>query len=152
MEIEFWKRRDILYVGLPILGTLMIVFIILGIIFCTNMLWPMSIVGALVLLFLVCEMFFDQRALSKVVFSDEGIEERFLGKKVDFISWLEITEVKATYKGKSGVFLSFFSRDREIFMVNSKKMYATIMILCPINSVKNQLKNIDRFKCFHKDN
>ncbi len=153
MKVVFWKHHTELFWGGTIIIFLALSFFIIGLIFTIlNMnYFPILLVG-IILCILALNMFFcEKRTLSKVIYSEEGIEWKWLNKSIDYIKWSEITDVKAISHGATVYNLSFIARDRHIDVGLTKKMYNAIMIVCPEPNIKFQIKSLREFKHLHKN-
>ncbi len=153
MKITFWKHKYELFIGAILLAIISLLFIIIGIVLIiqNHYIWPILVLGIISLILILYLLFFQKRILSKVIFSNEGIEWIWLKKRILFISWNNITDIKSSPRGRGAEDLSLISYDNKIDVSLTKKMYDAIMILCPNQNIKNQINNIDSFKWFHKD-
>ena len=153
MKITFWKHKYELFIGAILLAIISLLFIIIGIVLIiqNHYIWPILVLGIINLILILYLLFFQKRILSKVIFSNEGIEWIWLKKRILFISWNNITDIKSSPRGRGAEDLSLISYDNKIDVSLTKKMYDAIMILCPNQNIKNQINNIDSFKWFHKD-
>lgn len=151
-KIKFWKHKAELFIG----GTLTITFsfalslagLILTLI--NTSFWPMLAVGLLCLVLTFLVLFGGKRVLSKVIFSDEGIEWQWLNKTIASMSWLDITDVKSTPHGRGAEDLTFVAGNLQIDVGLTKKMYDAIMLICPIPNIKTTINNMNCFKWFHR--
>ncbi len=153
MKTKFWNHRLELFLGGTIATLLSISIFIVGIILTiiNKIYFPLIIIGILMIIIIIYSYFIDKRMLSNVIFSDNGIECRWLKKKVDFVKWEEITDVKAVPHGIAIHNLSFIVGNKHINVGLSKKMYNTIMLICPETNLKLQIKNLKEFKHLHKN-
>ena len=152
MKVKFWKHKFELFVGGSVSIILSFATTIVGIIFTIKLsLWPILVAGIIVSISTAYVLFFQKRILSKIVFSVEGIEWYWLNNKILNISWHDVTNVKATPRARGVEDLSFVAGDKQIDVSLTKKMYNTIMILCPQPNIKFMINNIDCFKCYHRD-
>ncbi len=150
-KFVFWKNNSNLFLGIPILLVLFLAFIIAGIVLTpkNSIFLPMIIMSAICFLFLVYFLFFDKRTLSKIELSEEGIEWKWLGKNILFLGWHEIINIKSTTRGKGAEDLSIISNSEQIDISLTKKIYRTIMQVCPNQLVKKMINDIECFKFFH---
>lgn len=144
MKVVFWKESGQLFIAIPVFSICSIGLIIAGII---TSLIPMLIAGCIFLLFTLCFLFAPNYALTKVILSEEGIETKWFKSQIAFIHWDDITDAKATPKGRSWN-LSFFSNNNKIEIQPTKKIFNTIMELCINPNIKNQLQNDIHLKWF----
>lgn len=148
MRIEFWKHKFTLMTILIVIGSTFIGTFLLGV-FIKNesAKLPLIIISFMILLLGLFVLFKNKlNFLSKIVISEESISVKKLKKQTINIDWSEVVEVKATHYGKGGRWLSIVSKDKQIDMDITKKIYVTIMTLCPYQSMKSMLNNVEEFK------
>lgn len=153
MKREFWKNQLEILFFWPFMIFLSIVCFITGIVMTTkaSLYWPILVMGAFALIFCVLTVFIQKKLLCKVVFSEEEIVVKRLGKIVTLMKWAEINRVEGHLYGSSGGrYMTFVSRNEKIDVVPTQKMYNAIIALCPYPSIKSQINNIDCFKWFHR--
>ncbi len=154
MKIEFWKHETELFIGWISLMILSSILFIGGIILSIkdiDIYWPVLLSGTIMLIISFCSLFFEKRTLSKVIFSEEGIEWKWLNKKIAFINWDDVIDVVPTPHGRGEFDLTFVSNKCNIDLGLTKKMYKAIMQICPNPNLKMIINNIDCFKYFHRD-
>ena len=105
------------------------------------------IVGAALLFYASSIFLFRKYLLGKIIFSTSGVEWKLFSRTIYRMEWNEITEVKQTYQGRV-ICLSFFKGKDEIKIDFHFKIYAAIMILCPLPWIKNV---IDSSECLRQD-
>ncbi len=153
MKRKFWKHTYTLSIFCPVMISISLALIILGIILAitTNFAFIGMIIGGLIpLLFVLFYLVFDKRLLSKVVFSENGIELTRFKKQIVSVSWDDITEVKSTPISWSSSYLTFLSKENQIDIELTQKIYNTIMFVCQNPTIKMKINEIDKFKNFHK--
>lgn len=154
MRNEFWKHQTEALLLWPLAIVISTSMIIVGIILmCLIDLGAGGLVfcGTILLILALSILFSNNKILTKIEFSESGILLKRLNKKILFVNWDEINEVTTTPFSRPITYLSFVSDKVKIDVELTKKMYDTIMTLCPNIYVKTQINNIERFKCFHKD-
>lgn len=153
MKVEFWNHKFELFIGGTIIAILTIATFLIGLIlpFLNYNYLPILVMGIILMILAIYIFFIDKRMLSKVVYSEEGIECKWLKKTIACFKWSEITDIKAVHHGKAPDNLSFISGDQHIDVGLSKKMYDAIMIVCPCPNIKFQIKNLEQFKYLHKN-
>lgn len=153
MKLTFWKHKYELFIGIISLVIISLSFLIAGIVLIikNHYYWPILILGLISLILTFYILFFQKRVLSKITFSDNGIEWSWLNKRILFINWNDITNIKSSPRGRGAEDLSIISYNDRIDISLTRKMYDAIMILCPYQNIKNQINNIDSFKWFHKN-
>ena len=148
MKVKFLKQiMEFICYCLVILGSLCL--IIIGIVFFSN-LGVLILVALLFLIYPVYMLFIDKRPSSIVIYSEEGIEWKSFKKSIEFIRWDEITEITETRRGQNFYWLTFMTKERRIDVELTKKMYDTIMILCPYQNLKNRIDDLENFKGLHR--
>lgn len=152
MEVKFWKH------GIELFGYLsFILIVLLGDILCIifvllNEISTLSIViFSAILLFLLLIVFFNKNVLSKVIISEIGIKLMWFKKEILFINWEDIIEVKSAVQSFCTNYLTFVTKDNTIRFDLTKKMYDTIMAVCPIPNIKVRINELDAFKFLHKN-
>lgn len=150
-KLEFWAHKSNLILGIPMIIILLLIFLSIGIIEMpkSSIFWPMITMSIICLIFLIYILFFDKRTLSKVKFSEKGIELVWLGRDILFVDWYDIKEVKSTPRGKGAEDLSIISNTTQVDIGLTKQMYNTIIQICPNPLVKIMINDIECFKCFH---
>ncbi len=153
MEVKFWKHTSELWFGWLILLVSLFFGVIFGIILTiTNgpdCLFVVFVCLTLILVMII-NLFTDKKLLSKVIYCENGIKIIRLKKQIDYISWDDIIEVEETIRAYNLNWLCFVTKDKKINVSLTKKMYDTIMLICPYNRIKTAVNNLDSFKCFHK--
>ena len=154
MRIKFWKNKYALCIFLPFISSASVIWIITGI--CLMILKSpgyggMIVGGAFPLIIIMLCVIFDQRLSSKVIYSDEGIEWERFKKKILFLKWEEITEVKTTPISMYSCYLSFVSDKGQIDVELTKKMYDAIMYICPEPNIKIQINELQAYKWYHRE-
>lgn len=153
MRNEFWKHQTEALLLWPLAIVISTSMIVVGIILmCLIDLGAGGLVfcGTILLILALSILFSNNKILTKIEFSESGILLKRLNKKILFVNWDEINEVTTTPFSRPITYL-FVSDKVKIDVELTKKMYDTIMTLCPNIYVKTQINNIERFKCFHKD-
>ena len=112
--------------------------------------FPILLSGLLLIIIMIYVYFIDKRMLSKVIYSDQGIEWKWLKKRISYIKWDEIDEVKSIPHGRTVYNLSFVANKNHIDVGLTKKMYDVIMLICPEPNIKFQIKNLKEFEHLHK--
>ncbi|HJD05862.1 MAG TPA: hypothetical protein IAB72_03180 [Candidatus Onthoplasma faecipullorum] len=75
-----------------------------------------------------------------------------LNKLLFSVDWTEITDVNAnTPYNRYSKYLTFIAGDKRIDLVLTKKMYNSIMAICPYQIIKNEINRLEQFKWFHKN-
>ena len=156
LKITFWKHKLEIYVYftlfLPVSLGLFLAALILTIQDAENF-WPLLVLGIFILFCIIIIFFDEKRIMAKVIFSDDGIEWIWFKKTVLFIKWTEITDITTRFRGRGNYDLSFIANDKRIDVWLTKKIYNTIMIICPEPNVKMQINNLKEFEwCHNKDN
>ena len=68
------------------------------------------------------------------------------------MKWSDIIDVKGyPYSNKGAYYMSFISKNDQIEFEPTKKMYDTIIELCPSPNLKYEINNIEYFKGFHRN-
>lgn len=152
MKVIFWKNFRELF-GLLLFNSIMFAGIIMLIIFTIlyHSLWPGLVSVLIMFIVSISILFFQKRFLSKVTFSNEGIEWTWLKKKILFINWSEISDIKEKPFSRVASYLSFIVGNQCIDVDLNKKMYNTIMIICPDYNIKKTINNIYCFKYLHRE-
>lgn len=152
MKAKFWENTYALYFIFCMLF-LSITLIIIGIIFTIKYisLWPIILVGLIILFSCLYAMFFKKKLLSQIILTNEGLECIMLKKQTLYIKWEEIINVKETPYSFTSSYLTFITYDKSIDIVLTKKIYNTIMEICPNQNLKALINNLESFKWFHKD-
>lgn len=156
LKITFWKHKLEIYVYftffLPVSLGLFLAGLILTIQDAENF-WPLLVLGIFILFCIIIIFFDEKRIVAKVIFSDDGIEWRWFKKTILFIDWTEITDITTRFRGRGNYDLSFIANDKRIDVWLTKKIYNTIIIICPEPNVKMQINNLKEFEwCHNKDN
>lgn len=153
MKVKFWKYSLELYFYLFLIIPIAFLFLIFAI---TDLSpinsfeeWLVIAVFSSFLIFCIAWVFIDKNLLSKVVFSEKGLEIIRFKKQVTFISWDDITEVKTKLRGRGNEHLMFVCGKTQVDIFLTKKMYNIIMLICPNECIKRLINNIDYFKSFH---
>lgn len=151
MKVTFWKNKNELFFGWLlseiILTFLIIIFLILII---TDKTYGFVAIGFILLFLINLYILFAQRSLlSKICFSKTCISWIWLKKEIQSINWEEITNIKVKNYGKTR-YLEFVAGDKSIDIDIDRKIYETIMVLCPYESQKSQINNLAAFKYLHK--
>ncbi len=153
MKVVFWKHRTELFVGGTLIAFLALSIFIIGLVFTILNInfFPILLTGIILCIFGAYMFFVDKRILSKVIYSEDGIEWQWFNKIIDNIKWSEITEIKSVCHGITIYNLSFIAGDQHIDVGLSKKMYNAIMIICPDANIKFQIKSLKEFEHLHKN-
>ncbi len=85
----------------------------------------------------------------KVTFSEEGISFTRFKKEILFMKWTDITEVKQTYQGRGGYYLTFVAGENEMNIeVPTKHKYDLILSACPPN-IRVTINSLQAFEYYH---
>jgi hypothetical protein len=103
----------------------------------------------MILMICIAALIEKKRIFSTVTFSNEGVEWRLFKKQVLFIKWEEIADVKQTHYGMIHQ-VALFRGQEKIEMEVLRKMYNTIMTICPMPDVKIKINELPCLKFFHK--
>lgn len=152
MKAKFWKNTYALYF-ICCMSFISITLIIIGIIITIKYisLWPIILVGIIILFSCLYALFFKKKLLSQIILTNEGLECIMLKKQTLYIKWEEIINVKETPYSFTSSYLTFITYDKSIDIVLTKKIYNTIMEICPNQNLKALINNLESFKWFHKD-
>ena len=144
MKYEFWKEPGQLFIAIPVFGVCGLVFLILGIVYSV---WILTVFATTILIYIIYKLIAPKQALTKVMFSEFGVEIKWIRKQILFITWSEIIEVKSVPWGKS-FRLAFVTKNSKLEMEPRKKIYNAVMELCSKSSIKYQLQNDSNFNCY----
>jgi hypothetical protein len=147
--MRFWKHLPLIIYLVPVVLIFSISLIIAGIVNYET-LGLLIIFGAIILILFIGLMLIDKRILSKVIISEKGISWIWLNKKIIYFNWDEISDIKITPYSRTSCYLTFVIGEQQINIDLTKKMYNTIMDVCPIPNIKMLINNIEKFKCFHR--
>ena len=154
MKFEFWKHQpEILFIW-PFMFFLASACLIVGIILpaIETFYWPLLFAGLLSFSISIYIGFCQEKTMSKVIYTENEIILKRFKKEILRVKWDDLINVKATLFSKS-YYLSFVTEDKQIDVTLTKKMYQAIMLVCPYESIKTRINNIEQFKWFHrKDN
>ena len=149
MEYKFWKHAPLILIAIPVLYISSVIFLIVGSIY-FNELWLMIVIGLFILILGFFLIFFDKKYLSKISYTEEGVAWTWLNRNIIFFKWDEISDIKITPYSRTSCYLTFVIGEQQINIDLTKKMYNTIMDVCPIPNIKMLINNIEKFKCFHR--
>lgn len=152
---EFWRHRSEIIIFWPFVFIFSFTFIISGIVLMIIKdlgFAGMILAGIIPLIISFILIISDTKLLSKIIISDKGIEWKKFKKQILFIDWHEIIEIKTTPISPTARYLSFVSNKGKIDLELTKKIYNTIMIVCPDSNVKMQINDLKDFKYLHKNN
>ncbi len=148
MKVEFWKNRTELII-FSILLVLSFILILIGTMsFAT--LFPFFICGSLLGISCIITLFFYKAPLTKIFLSNDGIECKWFKHKITLISWEEIFEVKENQRSFALSYLRLIAKNKQIDIDLTKKIYKTIIILCPYEHIKTEINIIPYFKYLHE--
>lgn len=153
MKNEFYVYEALTLISCPIFFTLSSIFTIFGIIMTIKYsYWILLLMGCFLLILCFVILFGDKRALTKVKFTNDTIFVKRLNKLLFSVDWTEITDVNAnTPYNRYSKYLTFVAGDKRIDLVLIKKMYNSIMAICPYQIIKNEINKLEQFKWFHKN-
>lgn len=153
MKVTFWKHKLELLVGGLLASLLSLALLLAGVIqtILEPYFWPMILVGVVCVGVTVIAFVQEKRLLSKVTYSEEGIECNWCKTQVASIKWADVTDVVATAHERGTEDLSFVAKDTQIDVSLTKKMYDTIIEVCPNEDIKTKLNGIECFKKFHAE-
>lgn len=153
MKKTFWAHAYLIssYTFFMILTVIaMIVFSVL--IFTINFTSVSFFVSLVLFLISICALFIDNKALSRVEFSAEGIKYTRFKKTPIVCGWEDVIEATETLRSWNISWLTFKTKNHQIDLELTKNMYETIMSVCPSTNLKMMINNIDCFKSFNKEN
>ena len=154
MKQEFWKHQYEILFFWPFMSVLSFSCLITGIIMTTKdalVYWPIIVFGSFCLIFCACAIFLQKKLLCKIIFSEEDIVVKRFGKNITTMKWSEVIHVEGhLYGSHGGRYMSFISQNGKIDVVPTQKMYNSIIELCPYTNIKDDIKNIECFKWFHR--
>ena len=153
MKVKIWKHT-VGFFSIVFCIVLILIMIIISIIKVIKdyHYWAMLVLFVLFLIYFLLYLIFSKNALSKVVFSEDGIEWIRFKKQIAFIRWDEITDVLETPYGRFTHWLTFMSGSKRIDIdVLSKKMYNAIIEICPEPNIRMMINEINSLKYFHRD-
>ena len=156
MKISFWRFKGDLISCAIILSVISIILSVTGVVFIRDYDNTAGIilicVNLLIILLFVGTMLLGKKYLSKITFSNNGFEITRFKKCLISYDWGDITDIKTTPYAKGfGNYLCFVIGDNKLDIQLTKKMYDTIMILCPYAGIKTMINNIGQFYYFHKN-
>ncbi|MBQ3158775.1 MAG: hypothetical protein IJB98_03685 [Clostridia bacterium] len=153
MKKEFWKHQIEILFCWPFFTILSISGIVIGILLTIRetYYWPILFFSLLIFLICIYAIFFQEKTLSKIIFTEQEIIVKRFSKILISIKWSEISEIKGSYYGRSARYMTFFSYKNKIDVVPTKKMYDAIISICPYDHLKSMINNIEQFKWFHKN-
>lgn len=149
MNVTFWQCKSELWYWIFLI-TLCFIMAIISIILKWHWLGQAMFIGMMVACIIM--LFALKKLLSKIRFSEEGIECIRFKKQIVFIRWDEITDVLETPYGRFTHWLTFMSGSKRIDIdVLSKKMYNAIIEICPEPNIRMMINEINSLKYFHRD-
>lgn len=152
MKTKFWKHEFELLFVYPLFGIISFIIFLVGLILLIQdkSFWPLMVAGLIFLILILNVVVFNKRILSKVIFSKDNIKLERFKKEINHIDWNEITNIESIPVGKGHFYLSFVSKNKRINVDLTKKMYATIMDICPSLNIKIKINEMNEFKWFHR--
>lgn len=155
MKKEFWAHQFIVFFVAPLFMILSIICLIFGIVMTAIKgldFSPLIFIGVFLISLCIYAIFFDKKTLCKIIFSKEEIILKRLNKTITIMKWSDIIDVKGyPYSNKGAYYMSFISKNDQIEFEPTKKMYDTIIELCPSPNLKYKINNIEYFKWFHRN-
>lgn len=153
MKIKFWKHKLELFFVYPFFLIISFTLFLTGIIlmFSNLSFWPLMLFGLSFVILILFLLLFNKRLLSKIIFSKEGIVLERFKKEIKKIFWSEIIDVDSIPVGKGHFYLSFITRQEQISVDLTKKMYKTIIELCPNLNITTKMNQMHEFLWFHKE-
>lgn len=151
MKKEFWKNWSELIVYLILVFICAILVLTFSILFINNadVLYGIIFSAIMLIIGIAC-IFLQKRILTKIIFSNQGIEIKRFGKQIGFINWETLTDIQYVIHGRIG-YLSFIVKDSQLEVALTKKIYNAIMAICPYPNIKAHLNNMEELKSFHKN-
>lgn len=156
MKNEFYVYEAATLIGCPICFMLSSILTFAGIVMTINFsfCWPILLLGCVMLILSFYILFGQKRTLTKVKFTNDTIFIKRLNKLIFSINWSDISDVNANTSYAPYIwnaqYLTFISENKRIDLVLTKKMYKTIMLVCPYLSIKNEINKIEFFKWLHR--
>lgn len=148
MKVSFWKNRTEL-IFMMCLIALGIIFTLIGVIKFTA-LYQFFICGIILLIPCLMFLLFCRSPLTKLILSEEGLECKWFKQISVTIRWNEIIDVGRKQRSMALSYLSLVTNDKQVDIDLTKKMYDTIMILCPYENIKSKINSIQYFKYLHE--
>lgn len=75
-----------------------------------------------------------------VIISEEGIELKLGKKRLVFINWRNVTDIKAT--GFTIGYLTFFEYDKQIDVILVAKTFGAVMEICSDGNLKHRIESL----------
>lgn len=150
MKKNFWKNSDLIF-ACSFFSALSIVFIVIfSILFSyNNQTWPGFLFG-LPLIAIFVFILLSKEVLSRISLSEEGIKVIRLKKELNYLLWTDIVEIERTTLHGTQVGLCFITHNNKIEIAITKKIYNSIISICPYQHIKNRINEFDCFRLLAK--
>lgn len=150
---KFWLRTTAIRLIVPVLAlstlSLFIVSLSILIAFQRNIFVEFWLIDALCFVALIYYLFGKKSTLSIIEIADDGITCFWLGKTITKFQWSEIKTVQTKANGWSEPYLRLTTDTRQIDIEMTRKIYHTILVLCPNENITANLKAIKRFQRYN---
>lgn len=152
MKFVFWEYSVELFglisaMLLCFLGT--ITFLTLS--FFYSHLWICTIVFLMLFIICLCALFFNKKYLSKIIFTEKGLQIIWYKKKIGSFDWSEILEAQRTPFGRGISYLTLITMNNQVnIFISSQKMYDAIIATCSNANLKYTIENLNFLKCFRR--
>lgn len=154
MKREFWQDPTTTLLFYLMLSLAIIPFEILGIVlYVTD---PENsivfIVATFILLFAILDFLLGENRMyvTKIIFFDDKIVLKRFNKELNSIKWSEIIKVEEGSYSLARRYIIFVAEDSEIATYPTKKMYQTIISVCPYENLRTMINNLEMFKWYHR--
>lgn len=150
---KFWLRTTAMRLIVPVLAlstlSLFIVSLSILIAFQRNIFVEFWLIDALCFVALIYYLLGKKSTLSMIEIADDGIVCSWLGKTITKFQWSEIKTVQTKANGWSEPYLRLTTDTRQIDIEMTRKIYHTILVLCPNENITANLKAIKRFQRYN---
>ena len=147
---EFWLCGVENLIVWPIYFAVSIGIMIIGIPFNNEASLYYIMVGIILDIIYILIILFHPKVLAKIIFTTEDITLKRFNKELVNIKWEDIINIDEKCVIIGTILVSFNTTTNKIEISPTKKFYNAIMYVCPYESFKHIINELEAFKCYHR--
>ncbi len=108
--------------------------------------------GSFFIVYSICVILINQKILSKLILTSKGISLKRFDKILVNIDWNEVNNIDEICIAKGSKIITIQSSTSKINISPTKKIYNALIDICPYQSFKNIINNLEVCKWYQRHN
>ena len=147
---EFWAYGGVNIITWPTYFATSIGIIIFGVSINNDASIYFIIIAVVITIILILSILLHPKVLDKIILTSKSITLTKFNKIISTINWEDVIEIYEVCLVRANKIAYIKSKDAQIEIFPTKKIYNAIMDVCPYESFKHIFNELEAFKWYHR--